>query len=257
MSALVVATSHHITHHNATGIADLPVCRSAVHPCPVLTCMQVTHLSAQRQELLRREYMTPVNGAPAQPPHGFKGQLHACWTHKLSDGDARAIVKGGYTGGVHGAGSVVMGMARMVLRLCGCVVGMVCGCVAALTPLLRGVLSAPAGKAGICAFDSQSCSQGCFGWRCPLIRVKTMCSVTGWPDVMPAWCPAVFDSWFPCLGDPWAQRQAGIGCKRGGAGAALECTLCHTVSVGWCSRSSIARIVVIMPFPQQSSWREA
>lgn len=55
--------------------------------------MQVAHLSAQRQELLRREYLTPVAG-PAQPPHGFKGQLHACWTHKLRDADAGAIVQG-------------------------------------------------------------------------------------------------------------------------------------------------------------------
>lgn len=79
-----------------------------VHALGTFACMQVTHLSAQRQELLRREYMTPVDGAPAQPPHGFKGQLHACWTHKLSDVDARAIVEGGWRGGVHGAGSVII-----------------------------------------------------------------------------------------------------------------------------------------------------
>jgi hypothetical protein len=37
--------------------------------------------------------MTPT-GAPAQPPNGFKGQLHACWTHNLSRADAAAIVQG-------------------------------------------------------------------------------------------------------------------------------------------------------------------
>lgn len=55
----------------------------------------VTHHAARRQELLRREYMTPT-GCPAQPPHGFKGQLHACWTHRLSQADARAIVQAGF-----------------------------------------------------------------------------------------------------------------------------------------------------------------
>lgn len=54
---------------------------------------QVSHLSARRQELLRREYMMPTD-APSQPPHGFKGQLHACWNHKFTDADARAIVQG-------------------------------------------------------------------------------------------------------------------------------------------------------------------
>lgn len=73
--------------------------------CPARVCVsligghaQVSHLSARRQELLRREYMTST-GAPAQPPHGFQGQLHACWTHKFSDADARAIVQGVQTTG--------------------------------------------------------------------------------------------------------------------------------------------------------------
>lgn len=67
---------------------------SLTHPACLPARLQVSHLSAHRQELLRREYMTPTGGAPAQPPHGFKGQLHACWTHRLSDADARAIVQG-------------------------------------------------------------------------------------------------------------------------------------------------------------------
>lgn len=67
-------------------------CTQAV-PLPL---SQVTHHAARRQELLRREYMTP-NGCPAQPPHGFKGQLHACWAHRLSQADARAIVQGEHT----------------------------------------------------------------------------------------------------------------------------------------------------------------
>eukprot|EP00879_Flechtneria_rotunda_P030356 GHRR01032981.1.p1 GENE.GHRR01032981.1~~GHRR01032981.1.p1 ORF type:complete len:410 (+),score=138.23 GHRR01032981.1:137-1366(+) len=55
----------------------------------------VGHLAARRQELLRREYMTPGNGPP-QPHHGFKGQLLACWRHTLSRKDANAIKQAGF-----------------------------------------------------------------------------------------------------------------------------------------------------------------
>lgn len=55
---------------------------------------QVSHFAAHRQELLRREYMASNGGGPPQPPHGFKGQLLACWRHRLSNRDAAAITAG-------------------------------------------------------------------------------------------------------------------------------------------------------------------
>lgn len=54
------------------------------------------HLAARRQELLRREYMTPDDAVPPQPQHGFKGQLRACWRHSLSNKDAQAITAAGF-----------------------------------------------------------------------------------------------------------------------------------------------------------------
>lgn len=45
---------------------------------------------ALRKDLLRREYLAP-DGGPAQPPHGFQGQMHACWHHSVSDADVRTI----------------------------------------------------------------------------------------------------------------------------------------------------------------------
>lgn len=70
-------------------------CSSPLSPagCLCLLVCQVTHLAARRQELLRREYMSP-SGCPAQPPHGFKGQLRACWSHRLTQKDADVINRG-------------------------------------------------------------------------------------------------------------------------------------------------------------------
>eukprot|EP00775_Hariotina_reticulata_P008082 gene8082-8276_t len=55
----------------------------------------VGHMAARRQELLRREYMSPT-GCPDQPPHGFKGQLQACWSHRLTQKDADVINSAGF-----------------------------------------------------------------------------------------------------------------------------------------------------------------
>eukprot|EP00877_Chromochloris_zofingiensis_P007062 jgi/Chrzof1/2609/Cz11g22100.t1 len=49
----------------------------------------VSHHAAMRRELLRREYMTP--SGPPQPEHGFKGQLHACWHHSVTNDDVGVI----------------------------------------------------------------------------------------------------------------------------------------------------------------------
>lgn len=54
--------------------------------------LQVSHHAAMRRELLRREYMTP--SGPPQPEHGFKGQLHACWHHSVTNDDVGVIRSG-------------------------------------------------------------------------------------------------------------------------------------------------------------------
>jgi len=43
----------------------------------------------RRLELLRREYL--VRSSSSQPSHGFGGQLRACWRHRFTDGEARAV----------------------------------------------------------------------------------------------------------------------------------------------------------------------
>ncbi|KAF8060538.1 rutD [Scenedesmus sp. PABB004] len=50
----------------------------------------VSQFGARRHDLLRREYIEHSCMDP-QPPHGFRGQLHACWRHRLSARDAAAI----------------------------------------------------------------------------------------------------------------------------------------------------------------------
>jgi hypothetical protein len=57
--------------------------------------LQVPHWAARRQDLLRREYLTAADG-PAQPQHGFKGQVAACWRHSLSNREATAIAAGAW-----------------------------------------------------------------------------------------------------------------------------------------------------------------
>ncbi|KAF6253987.1 hypothetical protein COO60DRAFT_1703552 [Scenedesmus sp. NREL 46B-D3] len=55
----------------------------------------VPQWAARRQDLLRREYLTAAD-APAQPHHGFKGQVAACWRHSLSDREAQAVAAAGF-----------------------------------------------------------------------------------------------------------------------------------------------------------------
>jgi pimeloyl-ACP methyl ester carboxylesterase len=43
----------------------------------------------RRFELLRREYL--VRSSSSQPAHGFGGQLRACWNHRFTELEARAI----------------------------------------------------------------------------------------------------------------------------------------------------------------------
>ena len=59
---------------------------------PPFSSRQVSHHRSHRGELLRREYMSSSD--PSQPPHGFNGQLHACWTHGVTDRDVKTIRQG-------------------------------------------------------------------------------------------------------------------------------------------------------------------
>lgn len=49
-----------------------------------------------RREALRREYMLSSQGGDTQSPDGFKGQVHACWTHRLERKEARTIRTSGF-----------------------------------------------------------------------------------------------------------------------------------------------------------------
>jgi hypothetical protein len=83
---------HHGRAHCSCISASAQPFDHSVQLC-IFANLQVPHWAARRQDLLRREYLTAAD-VPAQPHHGFKGQVAACWRHSLSNKEAHAIAAG-------------------------------------------------------------------------------------------------------------------------------------------------------------------
>ncbi|MFS7949429.1 putative alpha/Beta hydrolase [Helianthus anomalus] len=49
-----------------------------------------------RRALLYREYVKAISSSGMQSNHGFDGQIHACWTHKISRTDIEMIRSEGF-----------------------------------------------------------------------------------------------------------------------------------------------------------------
>lgn len=45
---------------------------------------------------LMQEYVKGISSTGMQSNHGFEGQIHACWTHKMTRGELELIRKAGF-----------------------------------------------------------------------------------------------------------------------------------------------------------------
>lgn len=78
------------------GLASTPQARAAVdlklhYSKRTLATREAQAGGRSRRELLLEEYVATHHAAGPQPPHGTAGQLHAVWTHRLSDAEASTI----------------------------------------------------------------------------------------------------------------------------------------------------------------------
>ncbi|XP_078431549.1 alpha/beta-Hydrolases superfamily protein [Wolffia australiana] len=77
--------------------------------------------SSTRGQVLYQEYVRAISSAGMQSPHGFEGQINACWTHKITSKEVEVIRSGGFhVSVIHGRHDIIAQMShakRLAVKL--------------------------------------------------------------------------------------------------------------------------------------------